>query len=63
MEVRAGAVVTTVTDDGVGGASADGGQGTGVTGLADQAEAFGGELRLSDAPGGGTILEVAIRLD
>jgi signal transduction histidine kinase len=56
-------VVTTVTDDGVGGATADEGEGTGVRGLADRAVGLGGTLRMSDAPGGGTILEVAIPLD
>ena len=41
-----------VTDNGVGGAAADGG--TGLRGLADRVEAQGGRLVVESPPGGGT---------
>jgi PAS domain S-box-containing protein len=42
-----------VADDGVGGADPDG---PGLLGLADRADALGGQLRIDSAPGGGTVL-------
>jgi signal transduction histidine kinase len=49
---RNGTLVVAVEDDGVGGASADGG--SGLRGLADRIEARGGRLTLESPPGGGT---------
>jgi signal transduction histidine kinase len=47
-----GKLVIEVTDNGVGGAVAEGG--TGLRGLADRVEAQGGRLRVESPPGGGT---------
>jgi signal transduction histidine kinase len=43
-----------ISDDGVGGAKLGGG--VGLLGLKDRAAAVGGELKIEDAPGGGTII-------
>jgi signal transduction histidine kinase len=53
-----GRLVVTVSDDGVGGASADGG--SGLRGLADRMEALGGRLRVSSPPGNGTCIRAEI---
>jgi signal transduction histidine kinase len=50
----AGGVVVEVEDDGVGGADAT--RGSGLRGLAERAEAFGGRLRVDSDPGQGTRL-------
>ncbi|HSI98299.1 MAG TPA: sensor histidine kinase [Gaiellaceae bacterium] len=47
-----GMLVVEVEDDGVGGASLDGG--SGLRGLADRVESRGGRLRVESAPGSGT---------
>ncbi|MCZ7589333.1 MAG: histidine kinase [Gaiella sp.] len=49
---RNGTLVVEVADDGVGGASLNGG--SGLHGLADRLEAHGGSLRIDSPPGGGT---------
>ena len=49
---RNGELVIEVTDDGVGGASLNGG--SGLRGLTDRVEAHGGRLRIESPPGGGT---------
>ncbi len=49
-----GSLVITVTDDGVGGASAY--RGSGLRGLSDRAEAHRGTLAVESEPGGGTTL-------
>jgi len=49
-----GSLTVTVHDDGIGGASAEGG--TGLRGLADRVEALGGRFSLSSPPGQGTDL-------
>lgn len=46
-----------VIDDGAGGADANG---QGLRGIADRAEAIGGELRVSARPGGGTIVRAVL---
>jgi signal transduction histidine kinase len=46
-------LVVEVADDGVGGASLNGG-GSGLRGLSDRVEAHGGRLRIDSPPGGGT---------
>ena len=52
-----GELTVDVHDDGVGGASIDGGvDGTGLTGLRDRVEALGGTLDLTSPPGTGTRL-------
>ena len=51
---RNGTLVIEVVDDGVGGASLDGG--SGLRGLTDRVEAHGGRLRLQSPPGRGTRL-------
>src|SRR4051812_7156662 len=53
-----GDLVVEVSDDGVGGANADGG--TGLRGLADRVEALGGCLRLESPAGGGTRMRAQI---
>ena len=52
--VRLGALVVTVTDDGVGGAAVAGG--SGIQGLMDRVESVGGTLRVDSVPGAGTTL-------
>jgi signal transduction histidine kinase len=54
-----GTVAVEVSDDGVGGATVEGG-GTGLRGLADRAGALDGRLRLDSPRGGGTRLLVEI---
>src|SRR4051794_27721932 len=53
-------LVATVTDDGPGGASIDGG--SGLRGLADRLEALGGRLRVSSPRDTGTVLEAELPL-
>ena len=50
----------TVSDDGVGGATADGG--SGLRGLLDRVEALGGSFELDSPPGGGTRVAASIPL-
>ncbi len=50
-----------VRDDGCGGA--DFSRGSGLTGLRDRVEAFGGRISLRSPPGAGTALEIALPLD
>jgi signal transduction histidine kinase len=52
---RPGRLVVEVSDDGAGGARADGG--SGLRGLADRVASVGGVLRVDSPPGGGTWLE------
>jgi signal transduction histidine kinase len=49
-----GTLVIRVADDGVGGATLTGG--TGLRGLADRVEAYGGRLRVESSPGSGTVV-------
>jgi signal transduction histidine kinase len=58
-------LVVTITDDGVGGASFEDKNGTGLTGLVTRLDALGGTLDLSSPPGGPTRLrmECPCRLD
>jgi signal transduction histidine kinase len=51
-------LVVEVADDGIGGAAA--GVGTGLRGLADRVEAFGGHLTVASPPGRGTTLRAEI---
>ncbi len=53
-----GGLVVEISDDGVGGATAEGG--TGLRGLADRAEAIGGQLRIYSTPGHGTRVRAEI---
>ena len=54
--IEAGRVVTTIADDGRGGA--DAARGTGLRGLADRVAAAGGRFELLSPPGGGTRVRV-----
>jgi len=62
VEVRVAAngreLVIEIGDDGVGGASADGG--TGLRGLADRVEALDGRLRVSSPRGAGTVVRAEL---
>jgi signal transduction histidine kinase len=58
---RDGMLYVRVHDNGRGGA--DFGQGSGLVGLKDRAEALGGHLRLHSPPGAGTTLEITLPLD
>jgi len=62
VEVRVAAngreLVIEIADDGVGGASADGG--TGLRGLVDRVEALDGRLRVSSPRGGGTVVRAEL---
>jgi signal transduction histidine kinase len=49
---RNGTLVVEIEDDGVGGATMDGG--SGLRGLVDRVEALGGRLRIESTPGNGT---------
>jgi signal transduction histidine kinase len=48
----------TVIDDGIGGATVDGG--SGLRGLADRLDALGGRISVSSAPGGGTTVRARV---
>jgi GAF domain-containing protein len=63
VEVAAdeGALRIRVRDDGCGGAGFS--RGSGLTGLKDRVEAFGGRISLSSPPGAGTALEIVMPLD
>jgi signal transduction histidine kinase len=58
LERTSAALVVEVRDDGIGGASADGG--SGLRGLADRVEALGGSLQVWSPRGGGTRLRAEI---
>ena len=58
LERTSAALVVEVRDDGIGGASADGG--SGLRGLADRVEALGGRLQVWSPRGGGTRLRAEI---
>ena len=53
-----GVLVVEVSDDGVGGADAEGG--TGLRGLSDRVEALGGRLRVTSEPGCGTTVRAEL---
>jgi len=56
-----GQLTVEISDDGVGGADADGG--SGLRGLADRVEALGGRLQVRSPSGGGTRVSAAIPCD
>jgi signal transduction histidine kinase len=56
--LRDGRLEMSVSDDGKGGADAEGG--SGLTGLVDRVEAIGGTIRIVSPPGRGTALEVKL---
>jgi signal transduction histidine kinase len=58
---RDGVLRVRVRDDGCGGA--DFSRGSGLTGLKDRVEAFGGRISLRSPPGAGTTLEITLPLD
>ena len=60
VAVRDGALAVTVEDDGKGGAHRA--KGHGLAGLAERIEGAGGTLAVSDAEGGGTLVEVTLPL-
>jgi signal transduction histidine kinase len=59
--VRGRALRVEVKDDGIGGA--DPARGSGLLGLKDRAEAFGGSMSVESPPGEGTLLIAELRLD
>jgi signal transduction histidine kinase len=61
VTVGDGVLNVCVRDNGRGGA--DAGDGSGLAGLRDRAEALGGHLRLHSPPGEGTTLEITLPLD
>src|SRR5206468_2603682 len=52
-----------VSDDGVGFDQNLSGYGTGMQGMADRVAALGGELRVTSAPGEGTVIEGRVPID
>lgn len=58
---RVGAIVLTVTDDGVGGA--DPARGSGLSGLAQRVSTVDGRLAVSSPPGGPTVVTVVLPLE
>ena len=58
VAVNGGELVIEIADDGVGGASADGG--TDLRGLADRVEALDGRLRVSSPRGAGTVVRAEL---
>jgi signal transduction histidine kinase len=58
VERANGRIVVEVADDGIGGATADGG--SGLRGLTDRLAAFDGRLELDSPPGGGTRLRAVL---
>ena len=56
-----GALILSVSDDGVGGA--DPGRGSGLIGLTDRVEALGGTISVLSPPGHGTALHVHLPAD
>jgi PAS domain S-box-containing protein len=60
VEESDGELLISIEDDGVGGADPD--NGTGLRGLADRAEALGGQLRIRSLPGVGTLLTASLPL-
>jgi signal transduction histidine kinase len=61
VEVRDGALTTSISDDGVGGA--DPSRGSGLIGLTDRVEASGGTISLSSPAGAGTQITARLPLD
>ena len=61
VESNGAAVTIAIADDGVGGASPDGG--SGLRGLADRVEALGGRLRVASPPGAGTVVTAELPCD
>ncbi|HET8673481.1 MAG TPA: histidine kinase [Thermoleophilaceae bacterium] len=57
---RGRTIYATVSDDGVGGASAE--RGSGLAGLVDRVESLGGTLTIESPPGGGTRIDAVIPL-
>jgi signal transduction histidine kinase len=57
-EVKDGVFYLSIQDNGIGGA--DFGKGSGLVGLNDRIEAFGGHMTVSSPPGGGTSISVSI---
>jgi signal transduction histidine kinase len=55
-----GRLAVEVIDDGIGGAAAGAGGGSGLRGMTDRVEALGGSLTLSSPPGRGTTVRVEI---
>jgi len=60
IEIRGGARLVTITDDGTG-FETPAGAGQGLGNMRDRATAVGGALSIGSAPGRGTTLEVALR--
>jgi signal transduction histidine kinase len=58
---RDGALLLSIRDDGVGGATS--GQGSGLVGLRDRVEALGGTIRIESPLGAGTLLAVELPLE
>ena len=61
VEARERKLRVFVNDDGVGGA--DPARGSGLVGLRDRVEAFGGTLNIQSPVGAGTTLQVELPLD
>lgn len=55
-------LLATVRDDGIGGADAGAGSGSGLTGLIDRVEALGGHFLLESPPGRGTTISLELPL-
>jgi signal transduction histidine kinase len=60
-ETKPGVLELTIQDDGIGGADLE--RGSGLIGLADRVDAFGGKIKITSPAGSGTLVHVQLPVD